>query len=143
MAAITAASMETIGWLLESMYTLLGLKSHLETLVDATITGHCWQGPSFSDSSCRRFRFRITDNTNIACIHISSRSLPIRLVSVTALLRRYSPSLHPLLRWLSHVPALPSSGQSYYAYNSVLPCARCQLYTTMFRGPKSAPREPK
>jgi len=50
------------------MYTLLGLKSHLETLVDATITGHCWQGPSFSDSSCRRFRFRITDNTNIACI---------------------------------------------------------------------------
>jgi hypothetical protein len=40
-------------------------------------------------------------------------SLPTRLVSVAALLRRYSPSPHPLLRLLSHVPALASSDQSY------------------------------
>jgi len=33
-------------------------------------------------------------------------SLPTRLVSVAALLKRYSPSPHPLLRLLSHVPAL-------------------------------------
>jgi hypothetical protein len=68
---------------------------------------------------------------------ISSHSLPTRLVSVAALLRRYSPSPHPLLRLLSHVPALASSNQSY------LPCKSCQLYTTMFKGSKSAPREPK
>jgi hypothetical protein len=43
--------------------------------------------------------------------NISSHSLPTRLVSVAALLRRYSPSPHPLLRLLSHVPALPSSDQ--------------------------------
>jgi len=43
---------------------------------------------------------------------ISSHSLPTRLVSVAALLRRYSPSPHPLLRLLSHVPALASSNQS-------------------------------
>jgi hypothetical protein len=42
---------------------------------------------------------------------ISSNSLLTRLVSVAALLRRYSPSPHPLLRLLSHVPALPSSDQ--------------------------------
>jgi hypothetical protein len=35
-------------------------------------------------------------------------SLPSRLVTVAALLRRYSPSLHPQLRLLSHVPALAS-----------------------------------
>jgi hypothetical protein len=43
---------------------------------------------------------------------ISSHSLPTRLVRIAALLRRYSPSPHPLLRLLSHVPALPSSDQS-------------------------------
>jgi hypothetical protein len=59
------------------------------------------------------------------------------LVSVAALLRRYSPSPHPLLRLLSHVPALAYSNQLY------LPCKSCQLYTTLFRGTKSAPREPK
>jgi hypothetical protein len=42
----------------------------------------------------------------------SSHSLPTRLVSVAALLRRYSPSPQPLLRLLSDVPALPSSDQS-------------------------------
>jgi hypothetical protein len=36
-------------------------------------------------------------------------SLPTRLVSVAALLRRYSPSPHPLLRLLSHIPALAYS----------------------------------
>jgi hypothetical protein len=35
-------------------------------------------------------------------------SLPSRLVTVAALLRCYSPSLHPQLRLLSHVPALAS-----------------------------------
>jgi hypothetical protein len=39
----------------------------------------------------------------------SSHSLPTRLVSVAALLRRYSPSPYPLLRLLSHVPALSSN----------------------------------
>ena len=48
-------------------------------------------------------------------------------------LRRYSPSPHPVLRLLSHVPDLASSNQSY------LPCESCQLYTTRFRGTKSAP----
>jgi len=37
---------------------------------------------------------------------ISSNSLPIQLVNVAALLRRYSPSPHPLLRLLNHVLAL-------------------------------------
>jgi len=68
---------------------------------------------------------------------ILSHSLPTRLVSVTAPLRRYSPSPHPLLRLLSHVSALASSNQSY------LVCESCQLYTAMFRGTKSAPRESK
>jgi hypothetical protein len=36
-------------------------------------------------------------------------SLLMRLVSVAALLKRYSPSPHPLLRLLSHVPALAYS----------------------------------
>jgi hypothetical protein len=40
---------------------------------------------------------------------ISSNSLPTRLVSVAALLRRYSPSPHPLLRLLSHIPVLALS----------------------------------
>ena len=39
---------------------------------------------------------------------ICSHSLPTRLVSVAALLRRSSPSPHPLLRLLSHVPDLSS-----------------------------------
>ena len=39
-------------------------------------------------------------------------SLPTRLVSVAALLRRYLPSPHPLLRLLSHIPALTYSNQS-------------------------------
>jgi hypothetical protein len=39
-------------------------------------------------------------------------SLPTRLVSVAALLRHYSPSPHPLLRLLSHVPTLAYSNQS-------------------------------
>ena len=39
-------------------------------------------------------------------------SLPMRLVSVAALLRRYSPSPHPLLRLLSHVPTLAYNNQS-------------------------------
>ena len=38
-----------------------------------------------------------------------SHSLPTRVVSLAALLRRYSPSPYLLLRLLSHVPALPSS----------------------------------
>jgi hypothetical protein len=38
--------------------------------------------------------------------------LRTRLVSIAALLRRYSPSPHPLLRLLSHVPALPPSNSS-------------------------------
>jgi hypothetical protein len=38
-----------------------------------------------------------------------SNSLRMQLVSVAALLRRYSPSPHPLLKLLSHVSALPSS----------------------------------
>jgi hypothetical protein len=38
---------------------------------------------------------------------IHSHSLLMRLVSIAALLRRYSPSPHPLLRLLSHVSALP------------------------------------
>jgi hypothetical protein len=43
---------------------------------------------------------------------ISSHSLLTRLISVAALLRRYSPLSHPLLRLLSHIPALASSSQS-------------------------------
>jgi hypothetical protein len=39
---------------------------------------------------------------------ICSHSLPTRLVGVAALLMRYSPSPHPLLRLLSHVPSLHS-----------------------------------
>jgi hypothetical protein len=38
-----------------------------------------------------------------------SFSLRIRLVSIAALLTRYSPSPYPLLRLLSHVPALASN----------------------------------
>jgi hypothetical protein len=37
---------------------------------------------------------------------ISTHSFRTRLVSVAALLRRYSPSPHPLLRLLGHIPAL-------------------------------------
>ena len=37
---------------------------------------------------------------------ISSHWLPTRLVSIAALLRRYSPSPHSLLRLISHVPDL-------------------------------------
>jgi len=48
----------------------------------------------------------------------SSHSLPARLVSVAAPLRRYSPPPPPLLRLPSHVPAPASSNQSY------LPCER-------------------
>ena len=71
---------------------------------------------------------------------ISSHSLPTRLVSVAALLRRYSPSPHPLLRLLSHVP---SSDQSLFAYYSILPCESCQLYTTVFSGgPSRLPGNP-
>jgi hypothetical protein len=47
---------------------------------------------------------------------ISSHSLPTRLVGVAALLKRYSPSLI---------------------------CKGCHLYTTIFKGTKPAPREPK
>jgi hypothetical protein len=43
---------------------------------------------------------------------ISSNSLSIQLVNVAALLRRYSPSLHPLPRLLSHISALPPRNQS-------------------------------
>jgi len=35
-----------------------------------------------------------------------SNSHQIRLVNIAARLRRYSPSPHPLLRLLSHIPAL-------------------------------------
>jgi len=38
--------------------------------------------------------------------------LPTRLVTIAALLRRYSPSPHRLLRLLSHVPDLVSINQS-------------------------------
>jgi hypothetical protein len=44
--------------------------------------------------------------------YISSHPLLTRLVTIAALLRRYSPSPHPLLRLLSHVPALRSIKQS-------------------------------
>jgi hypothetical protein len=56
---------------------------------------------------------------------ISSHWLPTRLVSIGALLRRYSPSPHSLLRLISHVPDL--------AHYLALPCESCQPYTTIFR----------
>ena len=51
------------------------------------------------------------------CRHLSSgdcadsylSSILTRFVSIAALIRRYSPSAHLLLRLLSHVPAIPSS----------------------------------
>jgi hypothetical protein len=63
---------------------------------------------------------------------ISSDAFLTRLFSVAA-----------LLRLLTYVPALPASEQSYFTYNSLLPCEGCQLYTIMFRRTKSVPREPK
>jgi hypothetical protein len=53
-------------------------------------------------SNMRRIILVISDDT-------FAISLRTRLVSIAALLRRYSPSPHPLLRLLSHVPALPPS----------------------------------
>jgi hypothetical protein len=56
------------------------------------------------------------DSFEVFNVVISAESLPpflpTRLVTIAALLRRYSPSPHPLLRLLSHVPALPSINQS-------------------------------
>lgn len=56
-----------------------------------------------------RFSAEVSDDT-------FSILLQMRLVSVAALLRRYSPSPHPLRRLLSHVPAL--------AYYSALLCRK-------------------
>jgi hypothetical protein len=67
----------------------------------------------------------------------------MRLVSIAALLRRYSLSPHPLLRLLSHVPALPSSDLSCFTYYLVLPCKSCQLYTTGLLDPFSFIRSSK
>jgi len=69
----------------------------------------------------------LDDNFAISCL--------TWLVSIAALVRHYSPSTHPLLRLLSHVFAL--------GYYSALLYESCRLYTTLFRGTKSAPREPK
>jgi hypothetical protein len=52
-----------------------------------------------------------------------------RIVGTAALLRRYSPSPHPLLRLLSHVPAhLPVANYNRPIIR-FLPCEICQLYS--------------
>jgi hypothetical protein len=73
--------------------------------------------------------------------------LPTRFLTTAALLRRCSPLRHHLLRLvrlLSDVPALslPLINHNLLAIR-LYPCESCQLYTIIFRGTKSALREPK
>lgn len=74
---------------------------------------------------------------------ISSNSLPTRLVSVAALLRRYSPSPHPLLRLLGHVPALPSINQPWFRLLFCTAGRKLLPLHDYIQRTKSAPMEPK
>jgi hypothetical protein len=69
---------------------------------------------------------------------ISSHWLPTRLVSIAALLGRYSPSPHSLLRLICHVPDLAH----YYRLCRAKVVNLTRLYSG-FRGTESAPRAPK
>jgi hypothetical protein len=88
---------------------LMGLLEQVLTYVEITIdtemtsaNGSCIMSTMVLLPECRHL-----SSGNCADSYLSS--LLTRFVSIAALIRRYSPSAHPLLRLLSHVPAIPSS----------------------------------
>jgi hypothetical protein len=89
---ITARERSTSHCILIELYldAAFGRLSHFLKVLRKSERGRAWSLVEVSD-----------DNFAI--------SLPIRLVSVAALLRHYSPLPHPLLRLFSHVPALAYS----------------------------------